>query len=486
MVQGSKLQKLAKIPSVSKTQKSAARSLALSVAFLIAFVSSPSSPFGPDTACADPMTDSFASGGTKPARRPVKPASKGGGGASRSGPRKPAAPAAPAPKRKPSGRSKVRNEDEPPAADTAPAAEEETPRREVPVDSPRARRAAEPDESRSSSDDGDRSSSDEGSEADDEERSRPKPRVKARPVPARRPVATKARKKRDSDEENESETEGADNDEDENEDNGPSAESLPSIAPRAFSLGLGLGLMGRSFDFAAPAQLQRERSFGRFGYKIDVETFPLMLISKDWWQHIGLGFSYAAEPIGQASVKNPTNGTSVDTPVDQSRWSVDLRAALPLGSRIVFTPRLGIESSSFTLSTKMPVMPSACTSTTTVACLPDTSTKMLAAGAILRAGVTPDLGFWLEAAYLVSLHVDNKPVNQIGYEIGTSATGLDLEVGGSLRFSDWLAVRAYVPITRIGYAFHPSTTTPAAVNYRSATELVWGFGAGLAVFNKIT
>src|SRR4051794_27299377 len=125
MVQGSKLQKLAKIPSVSKIQKSAARSLALSVAFLIAFVSSPSSPLGPDTASADPMTDSFASGGTKPARRPAKPASKGGGGASRK-------PAAPAPTRRPSGRSKVRNEDVAP-----PAAEEETPRREVPVDSPR-------------------------------------------------------------------------------------------------------------------------------------------------------------------------------------------------------------------------------------------------------------------------------------------------------------------------------------------------------------
>jgi len=57
-------------------------------------------------------------------------------------------------------------------------------------------------------------------------------------------------------------------------------------------------------------------------------------------------------------------------------------------------------------------------------------------------------------------------------------------VGASLRFADWLAVRAYVPITRIGYEFHPVPTTPAAVNYRNATELVWGFGAAVAVFTN--
>ena len=84
----------------------------------------------------------------------------------------------------------------------------------------------------------------------------------------------------------------------------------------------------------------------------------------------------------------------------------------------------------------------------------------------------------------MGLHVDNKPANQIGYEIATSATGLAVEGGASLRFADWLAVRAYVPITRIGYVFHPTPTTPAAVNYRSATELVWGFGAALAAFTN--
>jgi len=480
MVQGSQLQKPAKIPNIDnsvKISKLAARSLVVTVAFLIAFVGSPGAGLGPDTASADPLTDSFATGGKRPARRPAKPASKANGGASRSGSKKPAAPAS---NRRPRGKTQS-------PASRAPVPEEEeappAPRREVPEDSPRARRATESDESRSSSDEGDRRSSDENSEADEDER--PRPRVKARAVPARRPVVTKAKKKRADDSEEESDdSEGADSDDDENEDEGPSAESLPSIAPRAFALGLGVGLMGRSFEFAAPAQLQKERSFGRLGYTIDLEAFPLMLFSKGWWQRIGLGFSYAAEPIGQASVSIPSNGSTVQTPVDQSRWSVDLRAALPLGARVVVTPRLGLASSSFTLSTKMPVMASACLSTTTVACLPDTSAKLLAAGAILRVGATPDLGFWLGAAYLVSLHVDNKPLNQIGYEIGTSATGLALDVGASLRLADWLAVRATVPITRIGYAFHPAASTPAAVNYRSATELVWGFGAALAVFTN--
>jgi hypothetical protein len=502
MVQGSRLahipsHPLSKISKISKVpQIRPARSVALAVSFLIAFVCSPSAPLGPEAAAADPMTDSFATGAKKPARPAAPPASKGSGGGSRSGSRKPAAPAA---KRRPGVKTKAKtktwNEDvAPAAADTRSAPEEEAPpapRREPPEDSPRARRATESDGRRSFSDDGDRrssdsaESSDERDENDEDERPRAaRTRMKARPAPARRPVATKARKRPSDDEE----SEGGDNDEeDENEDNGPSAETLPSIAPRAFALGLGLGLMGRTFEFAAPAQLQKEKSFGRFGYAIDVESFPLMLLSqasKDWWQRIGLGFSYAAEPIGQASVKNPSNGTSVQTPVDQSRWSIDLRAALPLGGRVVVTPRLGLESSSFTLDTKTPIMASACSSTSTVACLPDTSTKMLVAGAILRVAASPDLGLWLGAAYLVSLHVENKPANQIGYEMGTSATGLGLDAGASLRFADWLAVRAYVPITRIAYAFHPIPSTPASVTYRNATELVWGFGAALAVFTN--
>ena len=138
--------------------------------------------------------------------------------------------------------------------------------------------------------------------------------MSARPVPARRPVVTKAKKRRVADSDEEAESDSADDDQEERKDDGPSVEPLPSIAPRAFALALGVGLMGRSFEFAAPAQLQREKSFGRFGYAIDVEAFPLMLLdSKGWWQHIGLGLSYAAEPIGQASVKDPTNGTTVDS-----------------------------------------------------------------------------------------------------------------------------------------------------------------------------
>ena len=502
MVQGSRLahipshqlSTISKISKRSPIRRSPARSFALAVSFLIAFVSSPSCPLGPEAAAADPMTDSFATGAKKPARHPPPPASKSSGGGSRSGSRKPATPAS---KRRPGvktkAKTKVWNEDvAPAAADTRPAPEEEeappAPRREAPEDSPRARRA-ESEGRRSFSDDGDRRSSKEGDESDgndEDEGPRAKSRMKARPAPARRPVAAKARKRPSDDSDEDSE--GGDNDEEnETEDDGPSAETLPSIAPRAFALGLGLGLMGRSFEFAAPAQLQKEKSFGRFGYAIDVESFPLMLFSKgsqDWWRRIGLGFSYAAEPIGQASVKNPSNGTSVETPVDQSRWSIDLRAALPLGGRVVVTPRLGLESSSFALDTKMPIMASACSSTSTVACLPDTSTKMLVAGAILRVAANSDLGLWLGAAYLVSLHVANKPANQIGYEMGTSATGLGLDAGASLRFADWLAVRAYVPITRIGYVFHSIPSTPTTVNYRNATELVWGFGAAVAVFTN--
>ena len=129
-------------------------------------------------------------------------------------------------------------------------------------------------------------------------------------------------------------------------------------------------------------------------------------------------------------------------------------------------------------------MASSCTSATTTACLPNTGVQMLTFGGIVRIAASPDLGLSVGAAYLFGVGVTNRPLNQIGYEIATSVTGFAFEGGASWRLTRWLAIRAVVPVTRLGYVFHPSAMTPAAVTYRSATELLYGFSAGVAVFTK--
>lgn len=429
-------------------------------------------PFGSRAVRADPLTDSFASGGKRPARKPAtKPASKPAtkpalkkGGSGGHGSR-----VKPAPHRASPGKPQVRDN----GLGGRGGAETET-------GSTPPRRAAEREEAAAPDRDSDET------RADENDKARPK---KTTPGQGKK----KPKGKRDDsgeevDETGEGEAEGKAEDEGDDTDEGAPFASLPSIVPRVFTLGLGATLMGRNFQFGAPAMLQHESSFPRLGFMLDLETFPLLLMSAGWWRQIGLGAFYASEPSGEASVTDPMSGASVNTAVKQARWGIDLRMAIPLGERLVVTPRLGVEAYSFTLSTKMPIRASECTSTMTMACLPDTGVQTLAIGGVARIGAGRDLGFSVAGAYLFGLGVTNRPVNQIGYEIATSVTGFALEGGAAWRLTNWIAIRALVPVTRLGYVFHPSTSpptpTPAAVTYRSATELLYGLSVGVTVFTK--
>jgi hypothetical protein len=443
-------------------------------------------PSGSRQVRADPLADSFASGGkrpahkpaTKPATRPTtkpttrptaKPAVKSGGSGTRGARVRPDA------HRPSSGKTRVRDDElaGPPSSDTESRAAE------------REDAAAPSEPSRRTNRESDATRPDEN----DTPRSK-----KAAPRNTAVTKSTTGKKKAkargdESDEpaEEPKEEEAGDKDEDEEgSDEGASFASLPSIVPRAVTFGLGASLMGRNFQFGAPAMLQHESSFPRLGFVVDLETFPLLLVSSRWWRLIGLGAFYASEPSGEASVNDPASGASINTPVKQGRWGIDLRMAIPIGERLVVTPRLGVQGYSFTLATKMPIMASSCTAAMTMACLPDTGVQTLAVGGIARIGASPDLGFSVAAAYLVGLGVTNRPVNQIGYEIGTSVIGFALEAGATWRLTSWMAVRALVPVTRLGYVFHPSTSPPtsAAVTYRSATELLYGISVGVAVFTK--
>jgi len=339
----------------------------------------------------------------------------------------------------------------------SPEPERDTPDRPSESSSPdeAPRRAAEPEEA---------------PRAEEREESEPPPR---RAPPPRRPA--KKHKRPSDDNGEESDEDKTDEDDDATPYAAPAA-TQPVILPRTFTLMLGATIKGRSFQFDAP--LQRESSFPRIGYLAAIETYPLKkLLGPGWTDGFGLAASYAAEVIGKASVSQ-SGGMSTSTSVKQSRWNLDLRYAFELGGFAVVAPDLGLASSSFTLSTDMPIMASQCAPTSTVACIPDTDVLLLRTGVHAGFAVSGELAITLDGAFLQALSVKNKPVNQIGYEAGTSAKGFDAAVGATYMLTDFLAVHGEIPFTRLSYSFHNPPATP----YKSAAETYYGLNVGLAVF----
>lgn len=419
--------------------------------------------FTPGAATAADPFDSFASGGKKhPARRVTKTKKTTRTSTKR---RKPARPAHPRGhvQRHPGRAAPPPSDDSFAAEAPAPEPQREAPERDTSDrstfdDAPRSRRAAEPEEAPRA----------QPREESPDEAEAPPPR---RVAPPRRPVK---KHKRKTDDDGEDSGDNSDEEDDAAPYAAPTA-TKPVILPRAFTLMLGGSLMGRSFHFDAP--LQRESSFPRIGYLAAIETYPLKLLGPSWADGFGFAASYAAEGIGKASVTQ-TDGTSTSTSVKQSRWNLDLRYAFELGGYVVLAPDIGLTSSSFSLDTTMPVMASQCAPASTMACIPDTDALMLQTGAHLRFALGSELAITLDGAFLQALSVKNKPLNQIGYEAGTSANGFDAAVGATYMLMDFLSVHAEIPFTRLTYKFHNPPDTP----YKSATETYYGVNVSLAVF----
>ena len=422
---------------------------------------------------ADPLTDSFTGsrrgGSHKAAKKPgsaVKPAGKSSPKSSS----KPSSKSSPKASSRPSSRSP--SSDDEFANEPEPTPPPPPPRREPSEERPRSKKAApasdEPEES--SFDQG----ASEGDEQDEKPKAKKRPTVVKKAVP-KKVVAKKGKRPDDSEEEGE----GNDGDEDEDdEDETEAFTSLPVIIPHMISFAAGGAIMGRNFQFGAPAQLQKESSFPRLGFLVKADVFPF-LTSDAWWRQFGLAAFFAAEPVGQASVADVNTGASVNTPVKQTRWGAELRYVLPLGDHVVLTPGVGLLSSSFTLATKMPIAPSQCTATAASACLPNTGVTLFSASGSLRIALAPEIGLSLAGAYLLGLGVTNKPVNEIGYEAATSAGGFQAEVGLNYLLTDWLAVRGEFPITRVNYQFHT-----ASVAYKSAAETYYGLNLQLVLLLK--
>ena len=424
--------------------------------FAVAFVTAAS------RAAADPLTDSFLGG--KPAAHTVKkkPAPK------------PAAKPAIAPRKKPATRAKPRpaRAASPAVGDDFTSGTESPPVKAKPAATRRQDAPAERTDSSSSKETA-RANDDSGDTEDEDEARARRKRVAAKKA--------KARTSRRGSDDSEEEARGADETaRDESDDSGEADAaftSLPVVIPRVFSFQGGGTLMGRSFRFNVP--LQQESSFPRAGYLAGLELYPLLLLSEGWYRAFGVVASYEAEVIGQASVAQ-ANGSSSNTPVKQARWVIETRYVLPVGDRLALAPAVGLEGSSFTLSTNAPIMASSCTTTQTVACVPDTESLYFSLGLHMRVAVTSSLGLSLDGAYLLSLSIKNRPANEIGYEARTSASGIDVEVGVIYMLTDWLAVRLGAPIRRYTYAFH----TPPASPYQSATETYYGANASVLLFTK--
>lgn len=420
---------------------------------------------------ANPFADSFASGGKKrPAHRVTKTTKTTTRTSTKR--RKPARPTHARAHGKPRpGRAAPppsRGDDSFAAEAPAPEPERAAPERDTSDwqtfdDAPRARRAAEPEETTR-----EEAPAKDSQEAQEEE-DRPPPRRVA--PPPRRPIPKKHKRQTGDD--------GESSDDDSEEDDATpytaATATQPVIVPRAFTLLLGGTMMGRSFHFDSP--LQRESSFPRVGYVAAIETYPLKLLGPSWADGLGLAASYEAEVIGKASVTQ-TNGMATSTSVNQARWNLDLRYAFELGGYVVLEPDVGLTNSSFTLNTDMPVMASQCDPTATAACIPNTHVLLLQAGAHLRFALGREFAITLDGAFLDALTVKNKPLNEIGYEAGTSATGFNGALGATFMITDFLAVHGELPFTRLTYTFHNPPDTP----YKTATETYYGVSVGLAVF----
>jgi hypothetical protein len=419
-------------------------------------------------AAADPFADSFASGGkAPPAHRTTK--RKKATRATTRPTTKRAKPARPA-------HSKRRTQRHP-GRFVAPSSSQDTSPAEAPAAEPQREEPARDTSERETVEDAPRSRRDEAEPAPAAERSEEAPADQAeaeRPAPRRVPARRASKRhKRAADDESGSSDDKSSDEEDDATPYAPPTATQPVILPRAFTLQLGGSMMGRSFHFDIP--LQRESSFPRVGYLAAIETFPLKLLGPGWLDGFGFAASYVAE-YGNASVSS--NGMSASNSVKQSRWNLDLRYAFELGGYVVVAPDIGLAHSSFTMSTNMPIMASACGPTSTAPCIPNADLLMAQFGAHLRVAVAREIAVTMDGAFLEGLSVGNKPANEIGYEAGTSANGFNVTAGGTYMLMDFLALHAEIPFTRLTYTFHNPPNTP----YKTATETYYGLNVSLAVF----
>jgi hypothetical protein len=302
----------------------------------------------------------------------------------------------------------------------------------------------------------------------------PPPAVRRKPARHRAHVVRRDVGDGDGDEAADDSADESEDEEEEEDDDGAWAESLPVIAPRLFSLGVGTAFIGRSFRFDAP--LQPESTFPRAGVAVDLETFPLSRL-RGWLSGLGLGGSFATE-LGSAGI-NQADGGRLSYPITERRWDASLRYAIALGGHFVAVPMVGFGQSAYEVQRKSELAPSACGSTATQVCLPDVHLSHLSFGAAARIAFNSSVGVALGAAYLLGFGL-GKQTGELGSEATSSAArGVSAELALVWQVKDWLAVRVASPFVRYAYAFGG-----AGLPYRSATETYYGGILSATIFTR--
>src|SRR5688500_7989097 len=99
----------------------------------------------------------------------------------------------------------------------------------------------------------------------------------------------------------------------------------------------------------------------------------MMTQPNGWFRPLGIGGSYATE-YGDA-VTQAMSCMFTGYPVNQGRWGVVLRSAIPTGERVVLIPALGYGNMSADLQRMSPLAPSSCVAAGTAPCFADVKTS---------------------------------------------------------------------------------------------------------------
>jgi hypothetical protein len=323
------------------------------------------------------------------------------------------------------------------------------------------------------------------SDADEEELLKPKARV----VPA---ASKRSRIKMDpnAQEEEEEEEDEEDGEEDsppprrvvkkryveeEEEDEAEELLSLFPVLPRKVSFGLGGEAFRRSFGYNTG--LQGDKEFPRAGYRLSLETFPLLSLPNPA-RFLGVGIWYGKE-MGSAGL-GQMNGSTISYPVSHGRWGFDVRYAIPIGERVVLVPALGYGKVTADLERSMPVAPMSCPNTGVIEpCFGDINASHLNADMHIRVAVSSVIGVSLSGGYRHGLSVA-RGMGTIAQDAEAKLAGFYVEPGALVLVNNWFAVQASVPIQRYGYTFSapPGGTAPA---YQSATDMYYGVIVGVTV-----
>ena len=247
---------------------------------------------------------------------------------------------------------------------------------------------------------------------------------------------------------------------------------------RAIDLTAGLSVMSRSLTFSFdPGQAQTPQGYDGAmvpGLYVNGELYPMALVNKSsngFMRHIGL----TAVLDKVLLIKSKPLDMDVDLPTSQTRFGVGLVYRWNFGAKPTSpTLKLSARYNKLSFTVDETAAPDA------MVTLPDVSYAYIDPGVGLRFPVSEKIAAFGEARYLLVSGAG--PISDPEQYGGTSASGLDFELGGEYKLGSTLAIRAGFRLLRIGMTFDGSGTLAdrngdMTQDVQSATDQYLGFHA---------